>query len=162
MSCCGKSWFTRLLLVKLVAIVVLVGVWFVGMRTKWAPVLDVQRKVNRRVINPRQMRTAGTPGAFAAVIRHTGRRSGNEYETPVVPFPRDDRFVIVLPYGTRPDWVRNVMAAGRAELVHEGETVAVGSPVVRPLAPGDVPAKEQRGMRLFGNTECLEVSRLPG
>ena len=136
--------------------VVLLGtVWFVGMRTKWRPVIDVQRRVNRRVVNPRQMATAGQPGAYAGVIRHVGRYSGRSYETPVVPFRTGDGFVIVLPYGTRPDWVRNVLAADEAELVHEGETFQVRSPLVRNVQPGDVPAKETRAMRLFGTTECL-------
>ncbi|MBI4932420.1 MAG: nitroreductase family deazaflavin-dependent oxidoreductase [Actinobacteria bacterium] len=160
MSCCSKSFVGRLVVVKLVVLGALAAVWFLGMRNKWAPVLDFQRKVNRRVVNPRQMRDAGTPGAYAAVIRHTGRISGAAYETPVVPFPHGDRYVIALPYGTRPDWVKNVLGAGTAELVHEGETFTVTSPVVRSLAPDDVPANEQRALRVFGNTECLEVRRV--
>ncbi len=162
MSRCSKSFVGRLVVVKLEVLGALAAVWFLGMRNKWAPVLDFQRKVNRRVVNPRQMRSAGTPGAYAAVIRHTGRISGSAYETPVVPLPRGDRYVIVLPYGTRPDWVKNLLAAGTAELVHEGETFTVTSPVVRTLAPDDVPAKDQRALRLFGNTECLEVQRVAG
>jgi deazaflavin-dependent oxidoreductase (nitroreductase family) len=108
------------------------------------------------------MRTAGEPGAFAAVIRHVGRVSGTAYETPVVPFPHGDRFVIVLPYGARPDWVRNVLTAGSAELTHEGHTFTVGSPLVRQVGSGDVPASDMRAMRLFGNTECMELTRLAG
>lgn len=144
-------------------VIVLLGVmaiWFLGMRNKWTPVLDVQRRVNHRVFNPRQMRSAGTPGAYAAVIHHTGRTSGRPYETPVVPFPTVDGFLIVLPYGTSPDWVRNVLAAGTAELVHEGETFTVGSPEVRQIRPGDVPAGEERALRLFDNTQCLVVQRV--
>jgi deazaflavin-dependent oxidoreductase (nitroreductase family) len=144
-------------------VIVLLGVmavWFLGMRNKWTPVLNVQRQVNRKVFNPRQMRTAGTPGAYAAVIRHTGRSSGQHYETPVVPFPTQDGFLIVLPYGTSPDWLKNVLAAGTAELVHEGKTFAVGSPEIRQIQPGDVPASEERALRLFDNTQCLVVHRV--
>lgn len=162
MSRCSKSFVGRLMVVKLVVLGALAAVWFLGMRNKWPPVLDFQRKVNRRWMNPHQMRSAGTPGAYAAVIRHTGRASGTTYETPVVPFPRGDRYVIALPYGTRPDWVKNLLAAGTAELVHEGETVTVTSPVVRPMVPEDMPAKDQRALRVFGNTECLEVHRVAG
>lgn len=68
--------------------------------------------------------------------------------------------MIALPYGTRPDWVKNVLATGTAELVHEGERFTVTSPVVRALLPDDVPAKDQRALRLFGNTECIEVHRI--
>lgn len=159
MSRNGRSFIGRLVRVKLLVLLVLAVVWFLGMRNKWTPVLDFQRRVNH-TMNTRQMKDAGTPGAYASIIRHTGRTSGKAYETPVVPFPLGDGFVIALPYGTRPDWLKNVLAAGRAELVHEGETVAVDSPVVRTLHPTDVPAKEQRLMRLFNNTECLEVRRV--
>ncbi|MCU0268194.1 MAG: nitroreductase family deazaflavin-dependent oxidoreductase [Acidimicrobiales bacterium] len=147
----------------LAVVAVLLGIWFLGMRTKAPAVLDFQRRVNKRVFNPRQLRSAGTPGAYAAVIRHVGRRSGAPYETPIVPLPTDDGFVIVLPYGTRPDWVRNVVAAGSATLVHEGETIEVVAPEVITVdgAPYDFPASERRNLRLFGNTQCLRVRRAP-
>lgn len=165
MATCAKSMARRLIMAVggLVAVVGVAGaVWFAGMRTKWPPVIDLQRRVNRRVVNPRQMRTAGSPGAYAGVIRHVGRRTGTEYATPVVPFPRDDKFVIVLPYGSRPDWVKNVLAAGSAELTHEGFTFTVGSPVLRAVAPEDLPTSELRTMRMFGTTECLELTRFAG
>lgn len=147
------------LAVVVVGLAILGGVWFWGMRTKSPRVLDLQRRINKKVFNPRQMRSAGTPGAYAGVIHHVGRRSGRSYETPVVPFPADDGFVIVLPYGTRPDWVRNVLAAGTATIVHEGRTYEVGDPEVVSVdsAPCEFPESERRGMRRFGNTQCLVV-----
>ncbi|MDX1449842.1 MAG: nitroreductase family deazaflavin-dependent oxidoreductase [Acidimicrobiia bacterium] len=105
-----------------------------GMRYKWPFVLDAVRRLNRRFLNPRQMRTAGSPGAYAGIILHTGRSSGREYETPVGIVPIDDSFVIVLPYGTRPDWVKNVLAAGTATLTHEGSVHAVERPEIVPTA----------------------------
>lgn len=158
------SWWRRLTCVAGAlagALAVMAAVWFVGMRTKWAPVLDLQRRINRKVVNPRQMRTAGSPGAYAGVIRHVGRRSGRRYETPVVPFPTADGFVVVLPYGTRPDWVQNVLAAGTAELVHEGRVHVVDAPEVRPIEPAELPESEQRTLSLFGNDQCLELRRAP-
>lgn len=145
--------------VVVLAVAILGGVWFWGMRTKAPAVLDLQRRINRRFVNPRQLRTAGTPGAYAGVVHHVGRRSGTPYATPIVPFPTDDGFVVVLPYGTRPDWVRNVLAAGSATVVHEGRTVEVVDPKVRSVDDvGDVfPESERRGMRRFGNDQCLVV-----
>ena len=145
--------------IVVLAVAILGGVWFWGMRTKSPRVLDLQRRINRRVVNPRQMRTAGSPGAYAGVVHHVGRRSGTPYATPVVPFPADDGFVIVLPYGTRPDWVRNVLAAGTATIVHEGRTFDVEDPHVAQVADVsfDFPEAERRGMRRFGNTQCLVV-----
>lgn len=147
--------------VVVLVLVALALVWFIGMRTKWPPVRDFQRRVNRRVVNPRQMRTAGQPGAYAGIVRHVGRRSGRAYETPVVPLPVEEGFVIILPYGDRPDWVRNVLAAGQATIVLEGEQHAVVDPeVVEAATSGrEWSPSEQREMRLFGNDQCLRVRR---
>ncbi len=46
-----------------------------SMRTGWEPGVKAIRKFTR-LMNPRQMRTAGQPGAYAAVVRHVGRRTG--------------------------------------------------------------------------------------
>ena len=119
-----------------------------GMRARSPVVLRAVRRFNRRFMNPRQMKTAGTPGAYAGVIRHVGRRSGRVYETPVGPFATDDGVVIALPYGTSSDWVRNVLAAGSATLVTEGQTYELDELEIVPL--GDVvdvlPSKERRNL----------------
>jgi hypothetical protein len=54
-----------------------------GMRARYRPLLDAVRRFNRAVSNPRQMQSAGTPGAYASVTRHTGRTSGRPYATPI-------------------------------------------------------------------------------
>ena len=151
--------FTRVLIVGVAVVAVCLAVWMRGMQTKSPAVVDFQRRVNRRVFNPRQMRSAGSPGAYAGIIRHIGRRSGVPYETPVVPLTTPDGFVIVLPYGTRADWLRNVLAAGSATIVHEGQEYAVARPELIAVddAPHEFSASEQRNLRLFGNTDCLLV-----
>jgi deazaflavin-dependent oxidoreductase (nitroreductase family) len=110
-------------------------------------------------MNPRQMKTAGTPGAYASVIRHEGRTSGRPYETPVGAFVTDDGFVIALPYGSDPDWLKNVMAAGSATLVHEGGTYRVERPELVPTSAAApyLPVKEQRNLRMFAVDQCLRV-----
>lgn len=147
-----------------VVLVVLGGLWFLGMRGKWPVVLDFQRKVNRRVLNPRQMRSAGTSGAYAGIVRHVGRRSGRPYETPVVPLPSEHGFVVLLPYGARSDWVRNVLAAGSATIVLEGRSYDVVDPVLVPTQDADreFSEKELREIRMFGNATCLQVRRVDG
>jgi deazaflavin-dependent oxidoreductase (nitroreductase family) len=109
------------------------------------------------------LRNAGTPGAYASIVRHRGRRSQREYETPVVPFPVDDGFVIVLPYGSSADWVQNVLAAGSAEIVYEGQTYAVDQPelITTASVKQAFPAREQRTHRIFGVEQCLRVRRAP-
>lgn len=148
----------------LVAGLILLLLAFVfGMRAKSPVVLRAVRRFNRRFMNPRQMKTAGTPGAYAGVIHHVGRRSGRVYETPVGPVATDDGFVIVLPYGASSDWVKNVLAAGSATLVTEGQTYEVDQPEIVPLS--DVvdllPSKERRNLRFFRVEQALRTRR-PG
>ena len=143
-------------------LVVIVVVFFVGMRTGSPFVRDMVRRFNRAWGNPYQMKTAGTPGAYASVIRHVGRTTGRSYGTPVVPFPTDDGFVIALPYGSGTDWLKNVMASGSATIVHEGNPYRVGRPELVPLAVAApyMPAKEQRSLRRFAIDQCLLVRRV--
>lgn len=54
------------------------------------------------------------PG-FGTVV-HRGRRSGKEYRTPVNLFRTREGIAIALTYGPDSDWVRNVVAAGEAEI----------------------------------------------
>jgi hypothetical protein len=72
-----------------------------------------------------------------------------------------DGFVIALPYGAGTDWVKNVLAAGSATLVHDGRTYAVERPHVVPLAAvaEDFGSRERRFLRVFGVQECLRLSR---
>ena len=80
---------------------------------------------------------------YASVIRHTGRSSGKQYATPIVADRVGDTLIIPLPYGTGVDWVRNVLTAGQATIVHKGQTYAVESPELidstqaLPLLPRD-------------------------
>jgi deazaflavin-dependent oxidoreductase (nitroreductase family) len=147
----------RLLLV----IGVFSAVFLVGMRTKNPAVQGAVRKFNRAFANPRQMENAGTPGAYASIVRHVGRSSGTEYETPVRAIPTDDGFAIVLPYGTSPDWLKNVLAAGSATIVHEGETHAVTDPELQPIdaITPYVSAKDAKVHRLFGIEQSLVLRR---
>ena len=142
-----------------VGLVALVGVFLGGMRAKWPPVVDMVRRINRRVLNPRQMVTAGQPGAYAGILRHTGRTSGAVYETPLGIERTDDGFAIALVYGARTQWLRNVLAAGRAEVVKDGTTYQVEHPEVVPIA--DLGAffnpSDQRMASVFGTTECLRL-----
>jgi deazaflavin-dependent oxidoreductase (nitroreductase family) len=142
--------------------VVLLSVLVAGMRWKLPPVLDAVRRMNRSLTNPRVMRTAGSLGTQTSVIRHTGRTSGKGYETPVDVITTGDGFLIALPYGTRADWVRNVIAAGSARIVSQGRSVDVDAPIIAGTADvaGQIPARTLRTLRLFGVTECLSLRRV--
>ena len=146
------------------ALGVLATVFVLGMRTKSPVVQDRVRRFNRAITNPRVLRSAGSPGGQASVIRHVGRASGRAYETPVGPFTVGDDFVIALPYGLRADWVRNVLASGSATLVHEGRTVPVHHPEVVPTSAilQDLPPSDQRVLRLFAVDRCLRLHPATG
>jgi deazaflavin-dependent oxidoreductase (nitroreductase family) len=137
-------------------------VYVLGMRAKSPLVLRPLVRLQRAIINPRQMRSAGTPGAYAAVIRHRGRISGQPYETPVGAVPTDDGFLIALVYGSRTNWLRNVLAAGSATIVHEGHTHAVDEPQIVPMRSVEesFTAGDQRGFRWLAVDRALRVRRV--
>jgi deazaflavin-dependent oxidoreductase (nitroreductase family) len=151
-----------LLGILLAGLVALLAIFLGGMRTKWPPVVTTVRRMNLRLLNPRQMETAGQPGAFAGVLRHTGRTSGATYETPVGIEPTDDGFVIALVYGEAAQWPKNVMAAGEATIVKDGVTYAVDRPQIVPLAEaiGFFAASDRRLFPLFGVEQCLRLYRV--
>lgn len=84
-----------------------------------------------------------------AVIVHKGRKSGRVYRTPVLAARAGERLGVVLFYGEDADWVRNVLAAGTADVVRAGKTWRLSevrvvdaadpavSPMVRRVARGN-------------------------
>lgn len=133
--------------------------WWLGMRDKGSAVVAAQRRFNRAVINPRQLRTAGTPGSDVAVIRHTGRTSGHQYETPVGAQPTEDGYVVALVYGPTSDWLKNVLASGSATVVDQG----VAHPVDRPevVSFGSVAHRfpDARAIGMFGVSEAVVLHK---
>lgn len=143
--------------------IALIGlVYVLGMRGKSPLVLGPLIRLQRAVINPRQLRSAGTPGAYAAVIRHRGRSSGTPYETPVGAVATDDGFLIALVYGSRTNWLRNVLASGSATILWEGRTFQVDQPEIVPMGPvaTSFPPGDQRGFRLLGVDQALRLRRV--
>ncbi len=140
-----------------VAIVVLLA-W----RAKSPLVLKPLIRLQRAIINPRQMQSAGSPGAYAAVIRHRGRVSGRSLETPVGAVAVDDGFVIALVYGPCANWVQNVLASRSATIVHEGQTCQVDQPQVVPMqtVATHFSAGDQRGFRWLAVDQALRVRRV--
>ena len=137
-------------------------VYVLGMRTKSPLVLGPLIRLQRAIINPRQMRSAGTPGAYASVIRHRGRTSGRPYETPVGAVAADDGFLIALVYGSRTNWLRNVLASGSATIVHEGQTYEVDRPELIPMqaVAARFTTGDQQGFRLLHVDQALRVRRV--
>ena len=150
------------LAVMFLALSAITIVYVLGIRSKNATVRNAARRFHHAVGNPLQMRSAGTPGTYASVIRHQGRTTGRTYETPVWAVPTEDGFVIAIVYGSRTDWLKNVLASGAAAIVHEGDTHAVDQPQVVPMesARAYFPVKIQQTQRLVGVDRCLRVRRV--
>jgi len=136
--------------------------YVLGIRSENSTMRNAARRFHRGVGNPLQMRSAGTPGAYAAVIRHRGRTTGRTYETPVWAASTEDGFVIAIVYGPRTDWLENVLASGAADIVHEGHTYPVDRPEVVPMngARAYFPAWAQRIHRRIRVDRCLRVRRV--
>jgi deazaflavin-dependent oxidoreductase (nitroreductase family) len=152
----------RVIVVGVVVGAVVGAVFVIGMRAKSPGVQRAVKRMNKAYWNPRSMETAGTPGAYASVMRHLGRRSAAVYETPVVPATTEDGVVIALPYGASADWVRNVLAAGGATLSHEGETFEVDRPEVVPMehVDGYFADSERRTHRMMRVDQGLRLRRV--
>lgn len=152
-------WVVAVLSALALLVGVAVGVLLWGLRRKYPPVLDTFRRFARDVSNPQLLKTAGRPGAIAAVLRHVGRSSGRRYETPVTAVVAPGGFVIALTYGANTDWMKNLLAAGSAVLVHDGQMHPVDRPEVVLLAEAVeyFPPRVRSALRLFGVQECVRL-----
>jgi deazaflavin-dependent oxidoreductase (nitroreductase family) len=65
-----------------------------------------------------------------AIISYRGRTSGTVYRTPMNVFRDGHDYVFALTYGSDVQWVKNVVAAGSAELRVGGRTVALTEPEI--------------------------------
>ncbi|MEU4244568.1 nitroreductase family deazaflavin-dependent oxidoreductase [Actinoplanes sp. NPDC026619] len=105
----------------------------------------------RNTLNRVTVRVARSGRGPFALVRHVGRRSGRPYETPLLLARHDGDFVAELTYGPAVDWHRNVLAAGRCEVVAGGRTYEIDR--ISVLPPGD-------GLRAFGNPAALVLRLL--
>jgi deazaflavin-dependent oxidoreductase (nitroreductase family) len=113
-------------------------------------------QINKRVFNPRSVRS----GKWQ-VIQHVGRSSGRPYRTPLEAIEVDDGFLIMLVYGSRSDWVQNVLAAGAATLEIGGGTVDLVGPelITADEAFERLPPGAKRPPRLLKIDEFLAMRR---
>lgn len=82
---------------------------------------------NRRFTN-RAARSIAPWLPNLGTLEHVGRKSGENYRTPLVIFKTEDGFVVLVGYGPESDWLKNVLAGGPTALRKRGTVVALGSP----------------------------------
>jgi deazaflavin-dependent oxidoreductase (nitroreductase family) len=63
-----------------------------------------------------------------SVVRHSGRRSGRTFETPVAARRVRDGFVLALAFGSGANWYRNLLAAGSGVIRWRGVDYPIGAP----------------------------------
>jgi hypothetical protein len=100
--------------------------------------LNRMRFLNKRIFNRVTLRFAGASYSPISIIRHLGRRSGTTYTTPIIVEPVGNTFLFALPYGSKVDWYRNVLAAGRGTVIWHGKEYPVESP--EPLVGTGLPS----------------------
>jgi deazaflavin-dependent oxidoreductase (nitroreductase family) len=123
------------------------------------PLLRAIRMSNKYLLNPVMSAFAGRKNSYAAAIRHTGRKSGKQYSTPVGADRVQDGFIIPLAYGTRVDWLQNVLATGQATVSAGGEAQDVTSPEVIDAATAlpMLSPKRRRTLERIGIAHYLRV-----
>jgi deazaflavin-dependent oxidoreductase (nitroreductase family) len=115
------------------------------------PIPKAVARLNRMGLNRLTRRIAPWAPGFGVVV-HQGRRSGKSYQTPVNVFPTPDGVRIALTYGADSQWVRNVLAAGGAEVVTRGRRLRLVEPVIV--------RDEQRTMMPVGVRSALGAIRV--
>jgi deazaflavin-dependent oxidoreductase (nitroreductase family) len=70
-----------------------------------------------------------------ATVKHRGRKSGKPYETIVTAYRKGNVLAITLGHG-KTDWVKNVLAAGEADVQFGRKIVHVINPRIVPAGSG--------------------------
>ncbi len=83
------------------------------------------RYFNKHILNKVLRQFVYLPFGPFALVKHSGRKSGKAYETPIMAFPIQGGFLIALTYGPQVDWYQNVLAAGHCKLVFHRQEYAV-------------------------------------
>ncbi len=120
-------------------------------------------RINRRLTNPILWPiVARLPGAGFGRIVHVGRRSGRVYRTPMLGFGQGDRVVFALTYGSRTQWVQNVLASGRCDFeTRRGTRHLVEPRLFRDANPQFVPSVIGAILRGLHAHVFLELRILP-
>ena len=113
---------------------------------------------NQLVTNHVTLRFAGRVPYFG-VVKHRGRKSGRSFRTPVrLPDHRGvpDR----VTYGSDSQWVKNVSAAGEAQILTRGQTYRVVEPrLVHDATHEHVPGPMRLMLRAVRVEDFLELRR---
>ena len=91
-------------------------------------------RIQVKYVNPAVLRIARFLPTFA-VVKHRGRKSGRSYETVVNAYRKRGVLAILLGHGNA-DWVKNVVAAGEADVRLLGRDLRIINPRIMPAGTG--------------------------
>jgi len=118
-----------------------------GVPMRFPPWLE---RLQIKYINPVFLRAGRYLPSFA-IVKHRGRTSGKDYETVVSAYRKGNLLAILLAHG-KTNWVKNVLAAGEADVHLFRRDVHVTNPRVLPAGTDDpsLPWIARRGARTVG------------
>jgi deazaflavin-dependent oxidoreductase (nitroreductase family) len=110
----------------------------------------VVHRLQVKYVNPVVKNVARFLPSFA-VIEHRGRKSGKSYQTVVNAYRKGNTLAVILGHG-KADWVKNVLAAGEADVHLFRRDVHIVNPRVVPAGTDDpaLPAVARRAARRIG------------
>jgi deazaflavin-dependent oxidoreductase (nitroreductase family) len=110
----------------------------------------VVHRLQVKYVNPVVKKVARFLPSFA-VIEHRGRKSGKNYQTVVNVHRKGNTLAVILGHG-KADWVKNVLAAGEADMHLFRRDVHIVKPRVIPVGTDDpgLPAVARRAARRIG------------
>jgi deazaflavin-dependent oxidoreductase (nitroreductase family) len=119
-------------------------------------------RFNRTVTNRVTGVFAGRLPPFV-VLEHRGRKTGTIYQTPLMLFHQRPYLLIVLTYGERTDWLRNIQAANEAVVIERDQRFTVTDPVVEsgPEAMRQLPRPVRFFVGLLGIDQVVRLTPHP-
>jgi deazaflavin-dependent oxidoreductase (nitroreductase family) len=114
----------------------------------------------KHFVNPALRNVAHSSHGPFALLRHVGRRSGKQYEIPIMVWRVKDGFVIVLTYGRHVDWLRNLQAAAQGTLRWHKREYVFKTPVFMDAKTGlqALPPLIKFVLRLRGAHEFVKLA----
>jgi deazaflavin-dependent oxidoreductase (nitroreductase family) len=126
------------------------------------PISAAVRPYVVRYLNPLTRRIAPWLPGFCTVT-YVGRTSGRTYTIPLNVFRRGGRYVFALTYGSDVQWVKNVVAAGRCEIVTRGRHLVLVNPRLEQDARASaMPVPVRQFLRLMNVDRFLWMDPAPG
>jgi len=133
-----------------------------------SPIARIVLRPMTKMLNPLILKLAGRRHfRMAALIRHTGRRSGRAYTTPVSGRRSGDIVLLTLTFGNQSDWARNVRAAGGCSIRIDAQDYDLTRPrfLTRQEAKPQIAAAfspiERAGFRMLGIRQVMHLDIVP-